>query len=390
MKRRMLVLLMVFGLVAAACSSTTTETTTTTTAAEVMEDEAPATAPAAITASDQMSTGDSVIIESVDLPAPGFVAVHGDNNGAPGGIIGVSDLLPAGSSSNVTVVFDAMIDGTTTVYPMVHIDGDESGAYTSDDGPGFDSSGDVAVTAVVLDIAPANAPSSLGAQDQATDGLGITVATVTLPSPGFIAVHSDADGGPGPVIGHSALLPAGTSTDVEIMFDTPVDVSTALYPMVHIDLDGDGEYTFQPPDNAIDLPGFTNDGDVAVAKIMLTVTPQRTPSALQANDQDSDGASIVIASVTLPAAGFVAIHSDVDGAPGPVIGVSDLLPAGESADVIVTLMDALSGSVTVWPMVHIDLDDDGVYTFQPPDNAIDLPGLTADGSVAVTSILIGM
>ncbi|VAW07897.1 hypothetical protein MNBD_ACTINO02-371, partial [hydrothermal vent metagenome] len=63
---------------------------------------------------------------------------------------------------------------------------------------------------------------------------------------------------------------------------------------------------------------------------------------------------------------------------------------GESTDVIVALMDALSGSATVWPMVHIDLDADGVYTFQPPDNAIDLPGLTADGSVAVTSILIGM
>jgi S-layer glycoprotein len=388
-KRRMLALLMVLGLVAAACSSTTTETTTTTTA-EAVEDETPATAPATIAASDQMSTGDSVIIESVDLPAPGFVAVHGDNNGAPGGIIGVSDLLPAGSSTNVTVVFDAMIDGTATVYPMVHIDGDGNGAYTSDDGPGFGAGGDVAVTAVVLDIAPATAPSSLGADDQTTDGLGIVIATVTLPSPGFVAVHGDADGGPGPVIGHSALLPAGTSTDVEVMFDAPVDASTALYPMVHIDLDGDGEYTFQPPDNAIDLPGLTDSGDVAVTKITLTVTPQRAPSALEASDQDSDGTSIVIASVSLPAAGFVAIHSDADGAPGPVIGVSDILPAGESTDVVVNLMEALSGSATVWPMVHIDLDGDGVYTFQPPDNAIDLPGLTADGNVAVTSILIGM
>ena len=393
MKRQVLILTMVFGMVAAACSSDSTDTTATAapaTTETAIEDTAPATAPAAISAVDQMSSGDSVIIESADLPAAGFIAVHSDNDGGPGPIIGVSDLLPAGVSTDITVVFDTMIDTTATVYPMVHIDGDENGVYTSDDGPAFDAAGDVAVTAIVLDIAPASQPSSLDVNDQDSDGTSVVIASVTLPSPGFIAVHGDADGGPGPVIGHSDLLPAGTSTDVIVTFDSMMDVSGDVYPMVHIDLNGDGNYTFEPPDNAIDLPGLTENGDVAVTKITLTVAVAMSPSALTADAQTSDGTTIVIASVTLPAPGFVAVHADADGAPGPVIGHSELLPAGTSTDVVVTLDEALTSSTTLWPMIHIDLDGDGVYTFQPPDNAIDLPGLTAEDKVAVIPVEISL
>ncbi len=235
---------------------------------------------------------------------------------------------------------------------------------------------------------PARAPSVVQADDQDSDGTTIVVASVELPAPGFIAVHADADGAPGPVIGHSDLLPAGTSTDVEVTLDTPLEGSAPVYPMAHVDMDGDGVYTFMPPDNAIDVPGLTADGDVAVTKIMVTVPPARGPSALQADPQTSDGTTIVVASVELPAPGFIAVHADADGAPGPVIGHSDLLPAGTSTDVEVTLDTPLDGSATVWPMVHIDMDGDGVYTFMPPDNAIDVPGLTADGDVAVIPVEI--
>ena len=235
---------------------------------------------------------------------------------------------------------------------------------------------------------PARGPSTIEAGDQDGDGTTIVVATVELPAPGFIAVHADADGSPGPVIGHSDLLPAGTSTDVVVTLDTPLDGSATVWPMVHIDMDGDGVYTFVPPDNAIDLPGLTAGGDVAVTKMMVTVPPARGPSALEADKQTSDGTAIVVATVELPAPGFIAVHADADGSPGPVIGHSDLLPAGTSTDVVVTLDTPLDGSATVWPMVHIDMDGDGVYTFVPPDNAIDLPGLTAGGDVAVIPVEI--
>lgn len=116
--------------------------------------------------------------------------------------------------------------------------------------------------------------------------------------------------------------------------------------------------------------------------------PEMSPVELVVDAQTSDGSTIVISSVTLPASGFVAVHSNLDGAPGPVIGVSDLLSDGTSTDVTITLDQPLAATDMVFPMVHIDVDEDGVYTFMPPDNAIDLPGTTADGDVAVAGIEI--
>ena len=44
--------------------------------------------------------------------------------------------------------------------------------------------------------------------------------------------------------------------------------------------------------------------------------PASAPSSLAADSQESDGTTIVIASVTLPSAGFIAIHGDAEGEPG--------------------------------------------------------------------------
>jgi hypothetical protein len=118
---------------------------------------------------------------------------------------------------------------------------------------------------------PAMAPAEVVFEAQTSDGSSITVASVTLPSAGFIAVHANADGGPGPIIGNSELLPAGTTTDVVVTLDEPLAATDMLFPMAHIDVDGDGEYLFAPPDNAVDLPAMDADGNVAVVGAEVTV-----------------------------------------------------------------------------------------------------------------------
>lgn len=111
------------------------------------------------------------------------------------------------------------------------------------------------------------------------------------------------------------------------------------------------------------------------------------PSSLTLADQDGDGTSVIIGSVDLPSAGFVAIHGDGGGSPGPVIGASDLLPAGTSDEVIVTFAEPLTESGTVFPMVHIDTDSNGVYEFGAVEGA-DGPGVTGGGDVAVGPVVI--
>lgn len=118
---------------------------------------------------------------------------------------------------------------------------------------------------------PAMAPADIVFEAQSSDGRAITVASVTLPAPGFIAVHGDLDGAPGPVIGHSGLLPEGTSTDVVVTLDEPLTATGLVFPMVHVDVDEDGDYLFAPPDNAVDGPALTESGEVAVTGAQVTV-----------------------------------------------------------------------------------------------------------------------
>lgn len=110
------------------------------------------------------------------------------------------------------------------------------------------------------------------------------------------------------------------------------------------------------------------------------------PAELTVEDQTGDGATVTVASVTLPAAGFIAVHADADGSPGPVIGHSDLLEEGESSDVTVTFDEPLADSATVWPMAHIDTNANGTYDFAPPDTTDDGPATFEGGDVAVAPL----
>ncbi len=98
-------------------------------------------------------------------------------------------------------------------------------------------------------------------------------------------------------------------------------------------------------------------------------------------DQSGDGSSVVVAEATLTGtAGWIVVHSDDGGAPGPVLG-HVALSEGTSSDVEVALDQPLSADATVWPMLHIDAGEVGVYEFPGADGPV-----TADGSVVVAPL----
>jgi hypothetical protein len=86
----------------------------------------------------------------------------------------------------------------------------------------------------------------------------------------------------------------------------------------------------------------------------------------------------------LKAKGYIAIHSDQGGSPGPVLGVSGLLNAGELKDVRVKLTKPLTKSANVWPMIH--LEDNGNTTYDFPNG--DAPAPLAGGGVVTVKIRI--
>ncbi len=56
-----------------------------------------------------------------------------------------------------------------------------------------------------------------------------------------------------------------------LTLDEPLTATDLVFPMAHIDVDGDNEYGFIPPDITIDLPATTADGAVAVVGAEVTV-----------------------------------------------------------------------------------------------------------------------
>ncbi len=161
---------------------------------------------------------------------------------------------------------------------------------------------------------PAMEPSSITFDAQESDGTTVTVARVDLPAAGFIAVHSDGGGSPGPVIGTSELLSPGESTDVAITLDSPLDGDTSLYPMAHIDTNSNGVYEFGSVDG-VDGPGLTADGDVAVVSAAVTVAAGSGDGAAPVDGDTITIADFTFNGVTEVAVGTTVVVTNTDSAP---------------------------------------------------------------------------
>ncbi len=74
-------------------------------------------------------------------------------------------------------------------------------------------------------------------------GKTIIASQVHLATPGFVVIHEDADGKPGAILGASALLPAGDSSQVKITVARPTHDGEKLHGMLHSDTDENHTYS---------------------------------------------------------------------------------------------------------------------------------------------------
>ena len=119
---------------------------------------------------------------------------------------------------------------------------------------------------------------------------------------------------------------------------------------------------------------------VAVAVLMFAVwaplaVAQVTPS-VTVSDQPIENEMVTVDQVVSVGAGWIVIHADANGAPGPVLGnaaVSD----GENLAVQVQLA-AEGRTEMLWAMLHTDAGTVGTYEFPGDDGPV-----TVDGSVVV-------
>lgn len=96
-----------------------------------------------------------------------------------------------------------------------------------------------------------------------TEEFTVTIDSVTADVPGWIVIHAQADGRPGPVLGHAPVA-AGENQNVTVTID-PAGATETLFAMLHIDAGTMGEYEF-PGD---DMPAMDADGNMVTPPFAL-------------------------------------------------------------------------------------------------------------------------
>ena len=338
-------------------------------------DTAEVAASATISASAQPTDGGSVVVDRVELSAPGFVVVHDqtllDEGDAVGSVAGVSSYLEAGVHENVRVELDAAVESETVV-PMAHRDtnGNEQYDFPDADGP-FTADGSAVVDTADVTVSDT---STVDFSAQTSGGHSVVVDSVYVPAGGFVVLHDDrlADGmAVESVVGASDYLAPGLHRNVVVTLDTPVDEAESLTAMTHRDTNGNERYEFPDADGP-----YTADGSAVVDTADVAVSASVDMSA-----QPSDGRTVTVDRVDLSEGGFVTIHDPslfAGAVEGSILGTSAYLDAGVHEDVQVTLDTPANESQVLVPMAHRDTNGNEQYDFPDADGPY-----TADGGAVV-------
>lgn len=205
--------------------------------------------------------------------------------------------------------------------------------------------------------------------NQTTNGSTVTVEQATLPEGGFIVLHGGAYSEAGQLepsaVAVSEPLDAGTHRDVTLQVSnnppggtlnnstlSGTDDYTAI---LYRDSNDNGRYDFITS-GSDDLPYTTGSGqseNLATSTARLTVTGTRgdpnetTPggaASVTFENQQSNGSTVIVQSVTLPQGGWVVVHNSSltppqDNPTGSAVGISPYLEPGTYQNVPVTLLN---------------------------------------------------
>lgn len=312
----------------------------------------------------------TVTANAVSTAQDGWLVIHSDGGEGPGPVLGFA---PVSAGLNIDVAVTLEGDITGTLYPMLHVDTGEAGTYEFGTVEGADGPVNVGgVLTFPISTVPAMRATdqiAFGSDAMRSDDMmatpSVLVDSVLSESNGWVVVHADNDGTFGAVLGF-APVSAGYNENVLIELSTD-GLTPVVWPMLHVDTGEPMVYEFGEVEGA--------DGPVAIDGEVLTFPISIAPSINYSGSLD--GTTLTVDQAVIDSAGWLAIHADNDGAPGPVIGTAPLLQ-GVNTNITVELSEAAE---SVFPMLHYDTGEAGVYEFGTVEGA-DGP-VTVQGSVVV-------
>jgi plastocyanin len=187
----------------------------------------------------------------------------------------------------------------------------------------------------------------------------VIIAEVVSDGPGWLVIHAQADGKPGPILGYSPVAD-GSNADVAVGIDA-ASATEILYAMLHSDAGEPGIWEFPDgPDAPVKVgeqvvtPAFAITSGLAAAEGAIT------PSVTVTDQGLTDG-RVVIAEVMSDGPGWLVIHAQADGKPGAILGYSPVAD-GANSNVAVQL-DLTAATSTLYAMLHTDAGLAGTWEF---------------------------
>jgi predicted lipoprotein with Yx(FWY)xxD motif len=126
---------------------------------------------------------------------------------------------------------------------MLHSDAGEMGAFEFPDGPDTPVKVDdkVVTPSFAISGLPGLTPA-VSVQDQEIKDGVLTIAEVDSAGPGWLVVHAQADGNPGPILGYTQVED-GVNKDVAVEIDS-AEATGTVYAMLHTDAGEAGKFEF--------------------------------------------------------------------------------------------------------------------------------------------------
>ena len=224
----------------------------------------------------------------------------------------------------------------------------------------------------LLLAASAWAAPSVMTSDQADKDDTVTVGRVVSDGPGWIVIHKEENGAPGAVIGYAAVK-SGTNTNVVVKIDS-YTATPKLFAMLHKDAGKVGTYEFPGPD----IPVMVKGDMVSPAFMVSGIDPR-----VIVKSQQIRGSTVVIGEVLSNGPGWLVIHANSKGAPGPVIGYA-AVPDGLTRDLSVKI-NASRATPVLYAMLHADVGVVGKYEFPGPDVPVMVDGKMVSPPFKATS-----
>jgi plastocyanin len=200
--------------------------------------------------------------------------------------------------------------------------------------------------------------SSVLVDDQDASAGFVVIEDILAAQAGWIVIHISQDGAPGPIIGF-APVNEGENQDIKVEIELS-QATEDLFAMLHIDAGVIGEYEFPGDD------GPARNGDTIVnVPFKVTLPMEAAEPSVSVSDQAAQNGTITISQIVAHDPSWIVIHTEADGAPGPIIGFAPVV-SGRSENVEVEI-DLDAATSTLFAMLHVDAGTLGEYEFPGDD-----------------------